>query len=184
MTVFLQSDNAKSYQNHFLIIGIHLLNIQFGNRIFVCQYVHTETQGGKTIVDSHFGNCRRKLDMYMKEKKSNIITRISSPKGLALALAYKGGLRNSIVQLVELDLDRLQYIQQKMDHVKDKMNCYFSRVNHIYFEPPVKDIGDDEREVKIELYFSARAYSSVGKLVRFHANKPKKQSFPIQLHQV
>ena len=176
--IILQSDNAKSYQNHFLTIGIHLLNIQFRNRIFVCQYVHTETQGGKTIVDSHFGNCRRKLDMYMKEKKSNIVTRISSPKGLAMALAYKGGLKISIVQLVELDLDRLEYTQKKLDHVKDKMNCYFSRINHIYFEPPVKDIGDDERELKIELYFSARAYSSVGKAVRFHVNIPKKTVIP------
>ena len=47
----------------------------------------------------------------MKEKSSNIVIRISSPKGLAMALSYKGGLRNTIVQLVELDLDQLQYIQ-------------------------------------------------------------------------
>ena len=57
--IILQLDNAKSYQNHFLTIRIYLLNIQFRNRIFVCQCVHTETQGGKTIVNSHFGHCRR-----------------------------------------------------------------------------------------------------------------------------
>ena len=176
--IILQSDNAKSYQNHFLTIGLHLLNIQFRNRIFICQYVHTETQGGKTIVDSHFGNCRRKLDMYMKIKRSNIVTRISSPKGLAMALSYKGGLKNTIVQLVELDLDQLEYIQRQIEPIKDKMNSYFSRVNHLYFEPPVKDIGDDERQLKIELHFSARAYSSVGKAVRFHVNIPKKTVVP------
>ena len=53
------------------------------------------------------------------------------------------------------------------------MNSYFSRVNHLYFEPPVKYIGDDKREVKIELYFSVCTYSSVGKAVRFYVNIKK-----------
>ena len=39
--IILQLDHVKSYQNHFLAIGLHLLNIQFRNRIFICQYVHT-----------------------------------------------------------------------------------------------------------------------------------------------
>ena len=40
------------YRNTFIEYSSQWQNI------FVCQYVRVETQGGKTIVDSHFVNCR------------------------------------------------------------------------------------------------------------------------------
>ncbi len=45
-----------------------------------------------------------------------------------MTLSYKGGLKNTIVQLVELDLDCLDYIQHKIDPVKDKMNSFFQEL--------------------------------------------------------
>ena len=85
-----------------------------------------------------------------------------------MTFSNKGRLRNIIVQLVELDLDQVEYIQYQIEPVKDKMNSYFSRVNQLYFEPPVKDIGDDERQLKIKLKFSVCVYNSVGKAFRFN----------------
>ncbi len=53
--IILQSDNAKSYQNHYLTFMIQDLNMKMMNKIFISQMVNTETQDGKTILDLHFG---------------------------------------------------------------------------------------------------------------------------------
>ena len=59
--IILQSDNAATYQNHKLTLGLHLLNCMFKDKIFISGFVHSETQDGKTILDTHFGVCVRQI---------------------------------------------------------------------------------------------------------------------------
>ena len=60
-SVVLQSDNARSYENHFLILGIAIFNSIFHPDIFVLAFIHTETQDGKTLLAGHFARCVRFL---------------------------------------------------------------------------------------------------------------------------
>ena len=52
--ITVQSDNATTYQNGYIVFGIHLLNIKMRGKIFVANFIHSETQHGKTILDEHF----------------------------------------------------------------------------------------------------------------------------------
>ena len=94
----IQSDNATTYQNGHLVIGIHLLNIKMKNKIFISDFIHSETQHGKTILDAHFASTNRHLKNFMLSYKQNRITRIQTPHGLAFSLPFNSGVRNSMVQ--------------------------------------------------------------------------------------
>ena len=99
--VILQSDNANSYQNMFLIAGLALLNAsRKKGSVRISKYTHTETQDGKTVLDAHFATCMRFLYIFMKTWKANRVTRINTANGLGFALAWKGGLHNVMVQVV------------------------------------------------------------------------------------
>lgn len=52
--ITLQSDNAATYQNHELLIGIHFINMKLQGQLLVKQFIHSETQDGKTTLDTHF----------------------------------------------------------------------------------------------------------------------------------
>ena len=170
--VILQSDNASTYQNHNVLLGIHLLNIKFINKVFVSEYLHSETQDGKTILDAHYGTCVRHLKKFMKVWRPNVVTRIQTPKGLAFALTYSGGLLNSIVQLVEIDHTKLESIRQRFEPITHKLKEYFNRVNHIYFEklPEGSVANPDEELFKRPFSFQASAFSGVGRKVKFFIN--------------
>ena len=38
------------------------------------QFIHTETQDGKTVLDAHFARCKRFLKVFMKTWRMNYIT--------------------------------------------------------------------------------------------------------------
>ena len=170
--VILQSDNASTYQNHNVLIGIHLLNIKFFKKVFVSEYLHSETQDGKTILDAHYGTCVRHLKKFMKVWRPNVVTRIQTPKGLAFALTYSGGLLNSIVQLVEIDHMKLETLRQKLEPITQKLKEYFNRVNHIYFQQLSESSTNDPDEEILNGSFSfeASAFSGVGRKVKFFIN--------------
>ena len=107
----LQSDNAGTYQNHELLIGIHFINMRLKGKILIKEFIHSETQDGKTILDAHFAVAVITLLEFMKTCRANRITKIQTPSGLAKALSYRGGTPNSIVHLIELDRSRLEQIK-------------------------------------------------------------------------
>ena len=84
--------------------------------------VHTETQDGKTILDLHFGVSTKQINTFMKTWRRNRITKIQTPKGLALALPYNKVMRNCIVQLVEFDVAVLNTIKDVLEDMKDIAN--------------------------------------------------------------
>ena len=66
-----------------------------------------------------------------------------SPRGLASALAWKGGVNNSAVQLVRVDADRLQQLRDRVAAASKVMKDYFTRCNDVEFE---QDHGNEESQ--------------------------------------
>ena len=132
--ITIQSDNATTYQNGHIVFGIHLLNIKMRGKIFIADFIHSETQHGKTILDAHFASTNRHLKNFMMTYKQNRITRIQTSQGLAYALSFNSGVKNTVVQLIELSETTLTQIATTLDPIVKKGKEYFSRVNHIFFE--------------------------------------------------
>ena len=54
--IIVQSDNATTFQNGHIVFGVHLLNIKMQGNISIADFIHTEIQNGKTILDAHFAS--------------------------------------------------------------------------------------------------------------------------------
>ena len=104
----IQSDNATTYQNSHLVFRMHLLNIKMKNKIFISDFIHSEMQHGKTILDAHFPSSKRHLENFMLPYKQNQIIRIKTPHGLAFSLSFNSGVRNTMVQLIEFNEKTLE----------------------------------------------------------------------------
>ena len=99
----LQSDNVGTYQNHELLLGFNFINMKFKGKILIKEFVNSETQDSKTILDAHFTVAIITLLELMKTCCANYITKIPTPSSLAQAMSYRGGTPNLIVHLIELD---------------------------------------------------------------------------------
>ena len=148
--VIVQSDNANSYQNMFLVVGLALLN---GSRkkddIRISTYTHTETQDGKTVLDTHFATCMRFLYIFMKTWKANRVTRINTPNGLGFALAWKGGIHNAMVQVVQINREHLNKIYKLLEPTLTTLKSYFTRVNQVEYIRESKIDMDNNIETSI-----------------------------------
>ena len=102
--------------------------------IFIANFIYSETQHGKTILDAHFASSNCHLKNFMMTYKQNRITRIQSLQGLAYTLSFNSGVKNTVVQLIELSKTTLTQIATTLDPIDKKRKEYFSRVNHIFFE--------------------------------------------------
>ena len=176
--LILQSDNAATYQNHFIKLGIHLLNCHFYDKLFISEYIHTETQDGKTILDGHFGTCVIHLNGFMKLWMPNKVTKIKTPNGLGYALAYDGGVTNTIVQLVNIDRSCLQKIRDKLNPSVEKLKLYMSRVNQIYYNKPRminQQVNDDV------FNFEAAAFTGITRKVTFYIDISKGTASPDEI---
>ena len=139
-SIIIQSDNANQYQNAYLILGIHLINMNMKGKIFISEFIHSETQDGKTILDAHFATTNRHLMVFMKIWRVNRITRVQTPAGLAFALSFNAGIQNTMVQLIEPNRSVLDKIESELTQVVKVMKDYFTRANHIFYTAP-----DDEQ---------------------------------------
>lgn len=64
-TITLQSDNATCYQNALVVLVLPFLSVTHG--IQVSQFIHTETQDGKSVLDAYFARSMGVLKMWLKE---------------------------------------------------------------------------------------------------------------------
>ena len=65
-SIILQTDNTKSYNNTFLLCAIPLLNVVYQPKgLGIIEFIHTETQDGKTILDVHFARCMKFINHFM-----------------------------------------------------------------------------------------------------------------------
>ena len=139
-SLIIQSDNTNLYQNPYLILGIHLLNIKMYSKIFISEYIHSETQDGKTILDAHFATTNRHLITFMKVWRENRITKVQTAAGLAFALSFNTGVRNTMVQLIDPDRNVLGELENKLTAIVKKMKEYYTRANHIFYQK----LSDDD----------------------------------------
>ena len=172
--IVLQSDNANTYQNHFLTLGILLLNIKWCNQIYISQFIHSETQDGKTILDAHFAVSARHLDIYMKLWICNGVRRIQTPKGLAFGLSSNHGVQNSMVQLVHIDHEKLESLKKRLMPLHNQCKEYFSRINSTYFQTPteeqkqsVLDFINGKEDLSMTTSFRAQAFTGIRNHVCF-----------------
>ena len=63
--IIMQSDKANMLQNPHVVFGIHMLNCKYKNKIFVLEFIHSETQDGKTLLDAHFASTNKHLKSFM-----------------------------------------------------------------------------------------------------------------------
>ena len=152
-SLIIQSDNANQYQNPHLILGLHLVNMKMHRKIFISEYIHSETQDGKTILDAHFATTNRHLITFMKIWRQNRITKIQTAAGLAFALSFNAGVRNTLVQLIDPNREVLGQLERELAPIVKKMKLYYTRANHIYYqklhEDDVTDVRTIMRDIKL-----------------------------------
>lgn len=176
LQVTLLSDNAGCYQSKDLIFLIQALNVRLAGYIFVCRLLHTETQDGKSFLDAHFGRATVHLKRFMKSARRNRIRRILTLEGLAAALAWDGGINNSIVQRIAFDKDKLAEPSDKISGIVKVAGDYFSRVNDAWFDRPAKPSGsilDIQAVAKLKFGIRVQAFTGIGREVGFSADIEK-----------
>lgn len=138
--VIICSDKAGCYSSNLLLIFIPLLNIMHIGDIFIERLIHTETQDGKGICDSHFAIAMKHIKYFIHNFIQNRKVNIKSPRGLAKALAWNGGIHNSIVQLVETDRKFLEIMANVLSVLAKKLETYFNKILDVSFEPPPAEV--------------------------------------------
>ena len=132
--LILQTDNAKSYSNNFLLCAISLLNVVHEhNSLSIIEFVHTETQDGKTILDAFFARCMKFVKNYISIHDTNKVKKIGTALELGKALSHGGGMNNTMVQVLTTNKEVTSKIEKKFEDVIKGFSKYFSRVNHVYF---------------------------------------------------
>jgi hypothetical protein len=130
-------------------------------------YVHTETQDGKSLLDAHFAHSTAKVKRFLKTVRPNMINKVTSPSELAEALSSHGGLRHTGVQLVCFDQEVakvLSTIKEMLDPSSEAMGEYFARANEFQYYP-----DSDENHGK-KATILVRAYSGIGEGARFEVD--------------
>ncbi len=135
----LISDNASCYQNHLVTFMVGICHQKFHNYLFISAIVHSETQYRQTLLDAHFATANRHLLNFMETWQENKVTKINSSKGLAWALSFKKGVKNSMIQFVDFDRENLEMIQAILKEVTGKCAEYYSRANFIGFKKILPD---------------------------------------------
>ena len=181
--LILQSDNANCYQNNFLVCAIALLNACHQSRgLRIIQFVHTETQDGKTVLDAHFATCMRFLTHFMRTWYKNRVTKINTAKGLGYALAWKGGIPNVMVQVVKMNRPHVLRIFQKFQPIVNQLKKYFSRVNMKYFlsssgvHTGIENVLEQINTLKCQI--GIQSYSNIDVMSTFTIDFNTKKVYP------
>lgn len=96
-SIILQSDNTKCYNNNELIFMLALLNTR--TKVKIKWFIHTETQDGKGLIDAHFAHATVHIKHFICTFRRNPICAIATPRGLAAAVLWNGGIQNLLVQM-------------------------------------------------------------------------------------
>ena len=94
-------------------------------KILVNECIHCETQHGKTILGAHFAttNCHQKN--FLLTYTQNRVTWVQTPFGLAFSLSFSVGVKNTMVQLIELNDTKMKEISVASDPVLKNSKAYF-----------------------------------------------------------
>ena len=126
-----------------------LLNKKYDNQFFIESYQHSEIQDRKSLLDAHFATSNCHLVTFMKTWRGNCVTRINTAKGLSHALPFNVALKNSIIQLVELDRSRLEELNKNFTNLMNQCGQYYSGMNTIKFYKASNNRWDKTNQVYI-----------------------------------
>ena len=129
----ITSDNASCYQNHFVTFMIAIYNQKFYGQFFIESFIYSETQDGKSLLDAHFATSNRYLFVFMKTWRTNRVTRINTASGLSFALLFNLALKNSMIQLIDINRANLDNVKLIFNKLIKKCSDYYSRANCIKF---------------------------------------------------
>ena len=172
----LTSDNATCYQNHLVTLMIGVFNTKYHKQFFISSFHHSETQDGKSLLDAHFATSNRHLLTFMKTWRNNRVTRINTARGLSHALSFNLGLKNSIIQLIEIDRNKLDKLKTLFSKLITQCGVYYSRVNSIEFDKPdivnwdLHNKDYLEQIKRLSFSYEVRAYSNINPAVKFNIN--------------
>jgi hypothetical protein len=168
------SDNAGCYHKKEFVFGCAVLNLIRGRHIRIKRLIHSETQDGKCLIDAHFTRGTRHVIRYIKTTPSTENKRVTSPKELAEALDWNGGIQNSRVQLIALDRTKLSQFTKAIEDITAQALEYFSRLSDIHFvserfRRPTSSLcaSDPSSWNEIELKWHAWAYNGIGEGTKF-----------------
>lgn len=122
--VFVLSDNARCYQNHLLPIMIHFF-ITKGHSLSLEILLHSETQDGKLLVDTHFAVAMMHVCRYVDKGNS-----VKTPSQLVTAINSDGGVANTVADLVYIDREHVNLVKWETS----KRLCKFPRLNEIQYK--------------------------------------------------
>ena len=97
----------------------------------------------------------------------NRIRAILTPRGLAAALAWGGGIKSSSVQLVQLHTERMSQLVSRLSLAKERFKNFFTRCNDVVFRPSpgpcINTIDDVDEAIRTrrKFCFHASAYSGI-----------------------
>ena len=103
------------------------------NNLLIINHTHTQTQDGKTILDAFFASCMRFIKNYLSLLQDNKTTMVCTTVKLAEGVCFKGGMNNTMVQVVTINIERCLEIEKKFIPVMKIMQTYFRRINHAFF---------------------------------------------------
>jgi hypothetical protein len=112
---------------------------------------------------------------YLKTSSAAENKRVGSPVELAKALAWNGGIQNSVVLLIEVDREkRLPAFNDVIQGCSDKALEYFSRANEIEFLEETKaskvDLTDEASWGSFSFDIRVWVHSGIGAGARFRCN--------------
>jgi hypothetical protein len=130
-------------------------------------FIHSETQDGKSLLDAHFAHATALIKRYLRRVRDNRLNQVTSAFELVEALCSLGGLQNCGAQLVTFDKDvsnKLAALAIRLKAAADKMKDYFARANEINYFPEEDLEGGNKFQIHVT------AYSGVGKGARFEVD--------------
>eukprot|EP00750_Incisomonas_marina_P003083 INCI12835.2.p1 GENE.INCI12835.2~~INCI12835.2.p1 ORF type:complete len:177 (+),score=35.00 INCI12835.2:287-817(+) len=106
------------------------------------------------------------IQRFMLYAVRNRIRAILTPRGLAAALAWGGGIKSSSVQLVQLDTERLSQLVSRISLAKKRFKNFFTRCNDVVFCPSpgpcINTIDDVDEAIRARRKFCFHAYACSG----------------------
>ena len=172
--VVLQSDNANAYQNCLILLCIVILNVNTKvNYLSLSSFIPKPKMEKHNLI--HFAKAAAFLKRFMKTWYRNKVTKINTPRGLAHALSWNGGMQNVAVQLVELNASYCDEIRKNLSPLSKKLSEYFLQVNEVIFDVPNFDheefnILDIAGMMNVTCKLKVQAYSTIGRQVEFDLN--------------
>ena len=159
-----------------MLCAIPLLNAKYAsNKISIVEFIHTETQDSKTILDAHYARCNQHLRCFLSEIKSKKVIKINTPLSLGIALSQHSGMKNVTIQIVSTNYVRSRSIELQFEEVTKGLKLYFLRINYAYFYPSETthcDINNIEHMKQIidtmKFTVGAQAFSNINQIVKFH----------------